>query len=325
MKKIIRVCAMALVASLIFPFSAAYSQAYPSKSVKIIVPQLATGASDTIARIIAEWLTAKWGQPVVVENHPGAAGNIGMALVAKAPPDGYTLVMSQASNQAINPFLYKNLSFNTEKDFAAVAALGTLPFVVVVHPDVPAKNLRELATLARAQRVTYGSAGNGSLNHLYGVMFNAAADTRLEHVAYRGAPAALTDLMGGHIHAAFSTITSAAPYLKGAGRMRALAVIGPRRLEAFPEIPTAAESGYPGLGESNIWFGLLAPTGTPESIVNRINADVNEGLRTEAIRKKFLALGIDPLLISSADFDRQVKSDIVNWAKIIKNAGITLE
>ena len=303
--------------------AASLVHAFPERQVQIIVPQTPGGASDTLARVIAAKLSAKWGQPVVVENRPGAGGNIGMEAVARAKADGHTLLMSYVGTHAINGALYAKLPFDPEKDFAAVATLATLPFVAVTSPQVPAKSMAELVELARAGRVTYGSAGNGSVNHLLGEMFNAAAGVSMTHVPYRGAAGALTDLMGGQIQVVFTSMPSVGGHIQK-GTVRPLAVTSAKRAAAFASIPTIAESGFAGF-DVTPWFGLFAPTGTPPAVVARINRDVNEALRAADVVEKFTGQGAEPYLTTPEQFADVLKRDIGTWSKIVKASGAKVD
>jgi tripartite-type tricarboxylate transporter receptor subunit TctC len=301
----------------------AHAQGFPNRPVKIIVPQTPGGASDALARVIAQKLSSKWGQPVVVENRAGAGGNIGMDAVAKAPPDGYTLLMSYVGTHAINGALYPSLPFDPEKDFAPVATLATLPFVLVVNPGLPAKSVEELVALSKKQQVAYGSAGNGSVNHLLGEMFNAQAGVKMMHVPYRGAAPALTDLAGGQIQVVFTSMPSVAGFIRN-GTMRALAVTSGRRSEAFKEIPTIAESGYAGF-DVTPWFGLFATGGTPPAIVQQLNASINDALQDKEVVDKFRGQGAEVYLTKPDEFGQVLRADIVRWTKVVKDSGAKVD
>jgi tripartite-type tricarboxylate transporter receptor subunit TctC len=301
----------------------AAAQEFPAKAVKIVVPQTPGGASDSLARIIGQKLSEKWGQPVVIENRAGAGGNVGTELVATAPADGYTLLMSYVGTQAINGSLYSKLPFDPDKDFAPVATLATLPFVVVSTPDAPFKTIPELVAAAKKDRLTYGSAGNGSVNHLLGEMFNAAADVKLVHIPYRGAAPAMTDLMGGQINVVFTSLPSVAGAIKS-GKLHPIAVTSAKRAGSFDTIPTIAESGYKSFDVSP-WFGLLAPARTPAKIVAKINADINEILKTREVVESFSAQGADPYLTSPEEFTKVLRSDIQKWGKVVQESGAKIE
>ena len=301
----------------------AAAEEYPTRAVKIVVPQTPGGASDALARIISQKLSERWGQPVVVENRAGAGGNVGTELVATSAPDGYTLLMSYVGTQAINGALYKKLPFDPDKDFAPVATLATLPFVVVVKPDAPFRTLPELVAAARKDRLTYGSAGNGSVNHLLGEMFNTAAGIKLTHIPYRGAAPAMTDLMGGQIDMVFTSLPSVAGAIRS-GKLQPLAVTSARRAASFDTIPTIAESGYAGF-DVTPWFGLLAPARTPAAIVGKINAEVNDLLKSKEVADSFAAQGADPYRTTPEEFSKVLKADIEKWGQVVKESGARIE
>lgn len=304
---------------------AATSQAqdFPSRPVKILVPQTPGGASDTLARIVAQKLSEKWGQPVVVENRAGAGGNVGMEVVANSPPDGYTLLMSYVGTHAINGSLYKKLPFDPEKDFAPVATLATLPFVVVTKSDAPFKTIPELVEAAKKSQLTYGSAGNGSVNHLLGEMFNSAAGVKLTHVPYRGAAPAMQDLMGGRINLVFTSLPSVAGAIKQ-GTLHPIAVTSAKRASSFADIPTVAEAGFKDF-DVNPWFGLFAPAKVPPQVIGKINADINEILRTKEVADKFLGQGAETYLTSPQEFADVLKADMAKWGKVVKASGASVD
>jgi tripartite-type tricarboxylate transporter receptor subunit TctC len=299
------------------------AQTFPAKPVRILVPQTTGGASDALARVMAQKLSEKWGQPVVVENRAGAGGNVGMEVVAQSAPDGYLLLMSYAGSHAINPALYKRLPFDPVRDFAPVATLATLPFVLVARPDAAFKTVSELIEQAGKANLTFGSAGNGSVNHLLGVMFAMNTGTRLTHVPYKGAAPAMQDLLGGQINMVFTSLPSVAGLLRS-GQLRALAVTSAARSSTFAQIPTLAESG---LRQFDVapWFGLFAPGATPATVVNRINQDVNELLKNAEVIEKFRSQGADPLARSPAEFAAMLRSDLSTWADVVKTSGAQVD
>lgn len=297
----------------------AHGQDFPSRPVKIIVPQTTGGASDTLARIIGLELGKKWNQPVVIENRAGAGGNVGMEVVANAPADGYTLLMSYVGTHAINGALYKKLPFDPEKDFAPVATLATLPFVAVSKADSPLKTVPDVIAAAKKSQLTYGSAGNGSVNHLLGEMFNAAAGVKLTHVPYRGAAPAMQDLMGGQINLVFTSLPSVAGAIKN-GTLHPIAVTSAKRASSFGNIPTIAEAGFKDF-DVNPWFGLFAPAKVPAAVVRKINADVNEILKTKEVIDKFAAQGAEPYQTSPQKFAAVLKADIAKWGQVVKASG----
>lgn len=321
MKSLRNLLAALTLAAVIAP--AAMAQDFPNRPAKIVVPQTPGGASDTLARIMADRLGAAWKQPVVVENRAGAGGNIGMEYVAKSPADGYTLLMSYVGTHAINGALYRNLPFDPERDFTAVATIATVPFVAVVSAKSDIRSMKDLVAQAKARRITYGSAGNGSVNHLLGEMFNAAAGIKMAHVPYRGAAGALTDLMGGTIDVVFTSLPSVAGFIQN-GTARPLAVTSAKRSAGFPDIPTIAESGTPGF-DVNPWFGLFAPAGTPTAVVNKINADMATALRNPEVAEKVSKAGGDPFLTTPAEFTAILKSDLKKWGKVVVDSGAKVD
>jgi len=289
----------------------------------MVVPFPPGGGTDTGARWIAQKLSEKWGQPVVVENRAGAGGNVGMEVVANSPADGYTLLMSYVGTHAINGALYKKLPFDPEKDFAPVATLATLPFVVVAKSDAPFKTIPELIAAAKKGQLTYGSAGNGSVNHLLGEMFNSAAGVKLVHVPYRGAAPAMQDLMGGQIQLVFTSLPSVAGSIKQ-GTLQPIAVTSARRAGSFANIPTIAEAGFKDF-DVNPWFGLFAPAKVPPQVVRKINADVNEILKSRDVVDKFSAQGAEPYPTDPQQFAAVLKADIAKWSQVVKASGASLD
>ncbi|WP_231973295.1 tripartite tricarboxylate transporter substrate binding protein [Variovorax sp. HW608] len=299
------------------------AQSFPDRPVKILVPQAPGGASDALARIMAQKLSDKWGRPVVVDNRAGAGGNVGMEVVATSPPDGYTLLMSYVGTHAINGALYKKLPFDPERDFAPVATLATLPFVIVVRPDAPFKTVPELVAAAKNGRLTYGSGGNGSVNHLLGEMFNSAANVKLIHVPYRGAAPAMQDLLGGQIDLVFTSLPSVAGAIKQ-GALRPIAVTSAKRARAFPDVPTIAEAGLSEF-DVNPWFGLFAPGKTPAPVIRKINADVNALLKDPDVIGKFEAQGAEALATDPGQFRKLLASDIVKWGRVVEASGARVD
>ena len=302
----------------------AAAQPYPSRIVKLVVPQTPGGATDVFARKIGQLLGEKWGQPVVIENRAGAGGVIGTDVVAKSAPDGYTLLVTYAGSQAINPSLYPKIPFDSVKDFQTIATLASTPFVLIVHPKLPAKDLAEYVALARARpdALTYASSGNGSVNHLLGEMLKTEAGIRMLHVPYRGVAPAITDVIGGQVDSAFSSVPSVLQMVQ-TDKVRAIAISSAKRVAAAPEIPTIAESGFPGF-DVNPWWGILAPAGTDVTIVRKINADVANILRTKEMIDFLAAQGAEPLITSPEAFLKILEADVVKWAKVVKSAGVTL-
>jgi tripartite-type tricarboxylate transporter receptor subunit TctC len=302
----------------------AAAQKFPAKVVKLVVPQAPAGATDVFARKIGQTLSERWGQPVIVENRAGAAGVVGTDAVAKSPPDGYTLLVTYAGSQAINPSLYPKIPFDSIKDFQTVATLAVTPFVFIAHPKLPARDLAELVALARAKpdALTYASSGNGSVNHLLGEMLKAATGIKMLHVPYRGVAPAIADVIGGQIDTAFSSVPSVLQTVRN-GNVRALAVSSAQRISIAPEIPTIAESGFAGF-DVNPWWGMLAPAGTDMAIVRKINSEIGEILRTREMIDFLATQGAEPLITSPEEFLRILQADVEKWAKVVKDAGITL-
>jgi tripartite-type tricarboxylate transporter receptor subunit TctC len=320
--RLIRLAALVVLPGVLTVPAAA--QTFPSRLVKLVVPQTPGGATDVFARKIGQALSERWGQTVVVENRAGAAGTLGTDFVAKSPPDGYTLLVTYAGSQAINPSLYAKLPFDSVKDFQPIATLAVTPFFLIVNPKVPASDLAAFLALARAKpdALTYASSGNGSVNHLLGEMLKSEAGVRILHVSYRGVAAANTDLIGGQVDASFSSVPSALPIIRG-GQVRALAVSSAKRIAAARDVPTIAEAGFPGF-DVNPWWGILAPAGVDAAIVRKINGDVGEILRNREMIEFLAAQGAEPLITSPDEFLALLQADIEKWAKVVKAAGVTL-
>jgi tripartite-type tricarboxylate transporter receptor subunit TctC len=305
--------------------AAASEPLFPQRPVRIVVPQAPGGASDALARIMGQKLGERWRQQVVVDNRPGAGGVIGTDLVAKAAPDGYNLLLAYDGTHAINASLYKSLPFNTLGDFATVATLANVPFVLVINPALAVKDVPEFVAYAKTNsgKVNYGSAGNGSVNHLLGVMFAKGANVQLVHVPYKGAAPALTDLMGGTIQAVFTSMPSVVGFVQ-AGRVRALAVTSAKRSNTLPNLPTIAEAAIPGF-DVHPWFGLLARAGTPPAVVKQMNSDIAALIRTKEVADAFAAQGAEPFLTTPDEFARILKRDIAKWAVVVKESGAKLD
>ena len=299
----------------------AHAQSYPVKPVRIISPYPPGGLGDLLPRAVAVGLTEMLGQQVIVENRPGASQIIGMQAAAKSPPDGYTLVFGSVTSLAINPSAQKNLPYDPVKDFAPVSLCVTTPLYLVVHPTVPAASVKELIAIGRARPggLTFGSGGNGSSNHLAAELFKSLARVDLLHVPYKGAGPAMSDVMAGHIDLMFGAagLTEAK-----AGKVRVLGVTSAKRSAAAPNVPTLAESGAPGY-EATIWFGLLAPAGTPPAIVTRLSHDINKVLTQPRMREQFNTVDITPT--SPDGFASLIKREIPKWRTVIERAKITIE
>jgi tripartite-type tricarboxylate transporter receptor subunit TctC len=301
-------------AVLLFASAAALAQAFPSKPVRIVVPFPPGGGADTLARIMEPRLVAIWGQPVIVENRPGASGHIGADFVAKSVADGTTLLMSSTAS----------LTEKNVDQFAPVSLVSASPYVVTANPKVPATNIRELIALARANpgKLSFGSSGTGAASHLSAELFKSMAGIELLHVPYKGTGQAVTDLLAGHVNLMFAPAQTVMPYVRE-GRLRALALTGSKRSETLPALPTVAESGLPGY-EAVGWFGVLAPAATPKATVGKISADVNRVLAEREVRAKMLGLGADPSGDAPEEFARFIRDDQAKWSKLMKEAGITV-
>lgn len=304
--------------------STAFAQNYPTRTVRVVVPYAAGGNTDIVARLIAQHLTTGWGQQVIVDNRPGGATNIGAEFVARAQPDGYTLLMGGASN-AINMTLFRKPPYDTLKDFAPVVLCTVGANLLTVHPSVPAKNLRELMALARAKpgQLNFASSGIGSSNHMAGELFKLMAKIDIAHVPYKGNAPALADLTGGHIEMGFAGITAQIPLIK-AGKLRAIALSSRERFPAVPDIPTFHESGLPGY-QSSTWFGLLAPAAVPADIVHKINADVAKVLSQPDVKQRLERDGQITGGQSSEEFTKFIREEIEKYAKVIKAAKVPLQ
>jgi tripartite-type tricarboxylate transporter receptor subunit TctC len=293
---------------------------YPNKPIRMIVPYPPGGPTDVLGRIVAQKLSESLGQQVVVENRPGASGMIGSELVAKAAPDGYTL-LTNASIHVINPSLYPKMNFDALRDFVPVSLIAQVPLILVVHPGLPAQSVQELIALGKAQpnRLNFGSSGNAAAPHLAGESFKIATGVQMQHVPYKGSAPALTDLIGGQVQLIFDSMPSAMPHVKS-GKIRALAVTTAKRSPAVPDLPTVAESGVPGFDIST-WYGVWAPAGTPKEIVNRVAAEMAKALQQAAVRERLAALGAEPVGNTPDEFAAYCQAELAKWAKIVRESG----
>ena len=301
----------------------AQSQQYPTKPVRIIAPFAPGGGTDFIARLIAQKLTERLGQQVIVENKPGAGGNLGAEFAVKSAPDGYTLLLV-AGSYTVNPSLYK-LSFDPVNDITPVIQLSQGPFVVAVHPSVPANNLKELIELARRQpdKLSYASAGSGSITHLASELFLDMAKIKIVHIPYKGTGPALNDTIAGSTQLIFGSVSTTLQFIKS-GRLRGLAVTTPRRISALPDLPTVAEAGVPGY-EVVLWHGLVAPKGVPRLIVDRLNREANEVLKAKDMGDLLATDGVAPAGGTPEQFRAVIKADIGRWRGVVKQANIKLD
>ncbi|HKA44263.1 MAG TPA: tripartite tricarboxylate transporter substrate binding protein [Burkholderiales bacterium] len=304
---------------------AAAQSGYPEKPIRIVSPYLVGTPSDIAARLLGQKYTDAWGRPVVIENIVGASGNIGAERVAKATPDGYTLVLAGNAPMVINPSLYDKLPFDPVKDFAPVSQVCLSASILAVSNSSPAKSVQELVALARAQpgKLTFGSAGSGTPQHMAGELLNTMAGIRIVHVPYKGSPAGVLDLLGGRLSTMFG-ITSVILPLARADKLRALAVTSLERSASAPELPTMAESGYPGF-EATSWFALLAPAGTPVAVVRKLHLETVKALAQPDLRAKFGELGMEPVGSSPQQLAAIIKADIPKWAKVIRDSGAKLD
>jgi tripartite-type tricarboxylate transporter receptor subunit TctC len=297
---------------------------YPSHIVKFLVPQAPGGATDVFARKLGQLLSEKWGQPVIVENRAGAAGVVGTEAVARSAPDGYTLLVTYAGSQAVNPSLYPNLNFDSVKDFQTVATIASTPFIFIANTSLPIKTLQDFVALARQRpgALTFASSGNGSINQLLGEMLKLEARIDILHVPYRGVAPALADVIAGHVNTAFSSAPSVLGLIKE-GQVRALAVSSAARVDAAPDIPTIAESGYSGF-DVNPWWGVLAPAQIDPALTKKINADINDILKSDSMKSFLATQGAEPLVTTPEQFSEMLKKDVESWAKVVRAADIHL-
>lgn len=306
-------------------FAQAPAGAFPSRPVRIVVPYTPGGSNDVIARLVGQRLQEMWPHPVVVENKPGAAGNIGANEVAKATPDGHTLLLTNINIVSMNPGLIERMPFDPQKDFAPISLLGTTSLALVVHPAVPAQNVQQLIALARRDpgKLSYASSGNGSPQHMSAEMFKAMTGTSLLHVPYRGAAPAIADLLAGQVQVSVGVVNQLIPHIRS-GKLRALGVTSRKRLSNLPEVPTLDEAGVPGY-ESEIWLGLAAPAGTPPATIDFINQALRRVMAMPDIIEKLAAQGIDVQVSTPEQMRQRGVDDLKRWGDIIRSAGIKVE
>jgi len=313
------------IVALLASATAAIAQpaAYPTKPIRIVVAYTPAGATDILARTIGQKLTEAWGQAVIIDNRPGANGNIGTEYAAKATPDGYTLLMVTAGTHGINPGLYRKLGFDAVKDFAPVSLVAMVPNVFVVNNGVPSKDLKEFIAYAKANqgKLNYGSPGNGSTAHLSMELFKSMTGIQMVHVPYKGSAGVLADLIGGQIVVTMDNMPPYVPQVK-AGKIRALAVTTIKRSGVLPELPTVAESGLPGY-EADNWYGVVTTKGVPRPIIDRLNAEIGRALLAPDVKQLLFGQGLEVRTSTPAEFGAYMKSEFDKWAKVIKDAGIT--
>ena len=304
--------------------SAAAAQGYPSKPVRVVVSFPPGAGVDIVARTVMPKLADALGQQFVIDNRAGASGNLGSEVAAHAPPDGYTLLFTPAS-VASSQALYTKLNYNLVRDLEPISMVAAAPFVLVVHPSLPVKTVKELIAMAKAKpgQLLYASTGNGGSPHLATEMFRQQAKIDITHIPYKGTPPAVTDLIAGQVSMMFANTLSVLPYVNS-GRLRALAISSAKRSAAAPAIPTIAENGMPGF-DSVTWFGVLAPTGTPRDIIGKLSGELRRIVQTKAMTEQLLAQGADPIGSTAEEFGARIKSDIAKWTVIIKTAGIKAE
>jgi len=314
----------AFAVALLLPVAAA-AQSYPGKPIRLICPFPPAGAVDIASRATAYELSRILGQPVNVENKPGAGGNLGGAEAARSAPDGYTLFMTTSGIQAINPALYAKMAFDPNRDLAPVAALVSLNNVLVVHPSVPAKTVQEVIALAKKDpgKWTYASSGNGTSIHMSGAMFTQLTGTDMLHIPYKGSGPAVTDLLAGQVNMMFDNIPSSLPHIK-AGKLRALATTGAKRDPALPDLPTIAETGVRGY-ESGVWFGLTVPAGTPREIIVKLNAAALQAARAPEFVKRMTDLGYNLIPSTPEEMAAMNKAELARWAPIVKSSGAKID
>ncbi len=319
-----RIIFTALAAGSTLLGATAHAQTYPTRAIRFIIPQSPGSSTDTVARMIGARLAEKSGQPVIPENRAGAGGIIGAEITAKAAPDGYTIVIVSATH-TVNPSLRRNLPYDAITDFAPITMATAQTYVMLAHPSLPARNVKELVALARARpgQINYASSGAGTLGHLGFELLKTTANINMVHVPYKGIVPAITDIVGGHVSLLYSTTGSAMPQVN-AGKLRALAVSSGKRAQVAPGVPTVAESGFPGYDVSG-WYGILAPAKTPTDIINRLNTEIVTILRSPAATERLSADGSEAVGSTPEQFGAHMKSEMVKWGKVVKAAGITAD
>lgn len=318
------ICALTALLAATHASAQSAAQAYPTKSIRMLVPYPPGGTSDIVARIVSQKLTEVFGPRVVVDNRPGAGGSLGTELAAKATPDGYTVVIGSVAPIVLNPLFYK-VGYESLRDLEPVTLAGAAPQLFVIDPALPAKTMKEFIAYGKSKSdgLNYGTSGAGTLPHLGGEMFKIATGVKMVHISYKGSILAIQDLLGGRLHVVVSDLPIALPHAKS-GKMRALAVTGAKRFALTPDIPTAIEAGLPGYVLDN-WWGLLAIKGTPQKIVNQLNAEIVKGLQQADVKERYAALGLDAVTSTPREFSAVIKSDLAKYMKVIKDAGIKVE
>ena len=319
--------AIAIAAATLCATGQAQAQAagtYPSKPIHIVVTFTSGGAPDILARLIGDKLSTTWGQPVIVDNKPGAGGNIGADFVAKAAPDGYNLVLGTVGTHSINGALYKNMPYDMVKDFTPITLLASTPNMLVINNDVPAKNLNEFIALGKKEgKMTFASSGSGTSIHVSGELFKTMTGIDMQHIPYKGRASAIPDLLGGRVTMMFDNMPSSLPLVRE-GKLRALGVTSAKRSPAAPDIPTLAEAGLPGF-EAVSWFAMFAPANTPAPVVDKLQAEISKILKSPEVSKKLLDLGLEPSGSTPAELAAYQKNEIAKWSKVVKDSGAKVE
>ena len=314
-----------VVCALLAGAAQAQADAYPSRPVRWIVPFAPSGPTDLMSRAVAEKISQRFGQPFVVDNRPGAGGNIGAEVVAKSAPDGYTLMIGHVGTHAINATLYPKIAFDPVRDFTPITLIATLPLALVVHTSVPAKNVKELIAYAKAKpgQLNFASAGNGGPTHLTGELLKTSAGIDLVHVPYKGNAAALTDLIAGRVQMMFSNMLTWMPHVR-AGKLRAIGISSEKRTPQAPELPTVAESGVPGFAAVP-WYGVLGPAGLPKAMVSKLNAEISRAIALPDMQERFVAQGIDLQSSTPEQFGALIRTELVKWRKVVRDAGAKVD
>jgi tripartite-type tricarboxylate transporter receptor subunit TctC len=317
--------ALCVVAGAMFASCAAFAQPYPAKPIRLVVPFPPGGPADSVARILAQKLTEALGQNMVVDNRAGATGTIGAGIVAKSPPDGYTLLLGTSNEIAMSPGLYEKLPYDPTRDFTPISNVINFPNILVVNPHLPARTVTELVALARAKpgQLSFATSGIGSTNHLTGVVFQEIEKVKINYVPYKGGGPAVTDLMGGHVDTMFATMPSVVPYVKS-NKLKALVLTDNKRWAALPEVPSAKEAGVPSLIVIT-WNGVLAPTGLPDAIVARLNTDINGVANSPDMKDRMRAQAAEIATTTTDEFAAMIRNDYAKWSKVIKQAGMRVE
>ena len=316
---------LAISALAVPAFAATAVAGYPDRSIRLVVPFVAGGSTDIVARLVAQKLTEAWDKQVVVDNRSGGNGVIGMEITARAVPDGYTLVLGYIANLGTGPALNPKLPYDAIKDFAPISHIVTAPSIAVVHPGVPAKNLQELIALARVKpgAIAWGTSAIGSIGHMSGELLNRLAGIQMTHVPYKGGGQAVIDVLAGQIPMVIIGMTAVTPHVRS-GRLRAIATTGAKRSFAFPEVPTVAEQGFPGFA-ADAWYGLLTTAGTPRAIVDKLNAEVVRIMKLPESRERMANVGFEIVASTPAEFAKLIREEIPKWTKVVREAGIRAE